>query len=556
MLTHLHISNYALISSLDIDWERGFSVITGETGAGKSIMLGAINLLLGGRADAKCIQAGQTKCCVEATFALDGGGLESFFTANDIDYDPAECIVRREVTQAGKSRAFVNDTPVSAARLRELGERLIDVHSQHQNLLIRNEHFLLDTLDLMAGQPVLAAEYREAYTLHRRAAEQLAHLRESAVQAKADREYMEYRLAQIDEAQLREGEQDELEQEQKLLSHAEEIRMGLSSALGCLDGEEGGVASALRQAAGALGALGDNLPAAEALAERLASARIEVEDIVGEVEHLADTAEYDPQRLEYVTERLDLIYSLEQKHQAADLSALLQTAEELRARLDGIANADADIARAERETALLLARRDKAAAGLTKVRAAAAVKLADELAQSLHSLGMPAVTVELRLTRRAEPDATGADSVAFLFSANRNVPPQDVARIASGGEIARLMLSLKAVIARRTQLPAIVFDEIDTGVSGTMAERMAQMMRAMSHDCQVICITHLPQIAALGSQHYKVYKEDDGGTAQSHIARLGKEERVRELANMLSGEKVTQAALDNARALLAGAAVD
>lgn len=552
MLTHLHISNYALIRSLDIDWTAGFSVITGETGAGKSIMLGAINLLLGGRADAKSIQAGAAKCCVEATFSLEGGGLEDFFEENDIDYDPAECIVRREVTQSGKSRAFVNDTPVTAARLRELGDRLIDVHSQHQNLLIRNEHFLLDTLDLMAGQPAVTAAYREAFAQHRRASDELKRLRESAEKGRAEQEYLEYRLKQLDEAQLREGEQDELEQEQRTLSHAEEIRQGLYTAQGCIDGEERGVPSALRQASSALSALGDNLPEAAALAERLDSARIEVEDIAGEIERLTAETEYDPQRLEYVDARLDLIYGLEQKHQAPDLPALMRTAEALRTQLDGIANADDDIERLQRETECLAALLHKAAADLTASRVKAARALEGELGETLRDLGMPAVSVELRLAERPVPDTSGADSVTFLFSANRNVPPQDVSRIASGGEIARLMLALKAIMARRTQLPAIVFDEIDTGVSGTMAERMAQVMRSMADSCQVICITHLPQIAALGTRHYKVYKEDADGAAQSHIVCLGSEERVAELANMLSGEKVTQAALDNARALLSG----
>ncbi len=552
MLTHLHISNYALIRSLDIDWTADFSVITGETGAGKSIMLGAINLLLGGRADAKSIQAGAAKCCVEATFSLEGGGLESFFTENDIDYDPAECIVRREVTQSGKSRAFVNDTPVTAARLRELGDRLIDVHSQHQNLLIRNEHFLLDTLDLMAGQPAVTAAYREAFAQHRRASDELKRLCESAEKGRAEQEYLEYRLKQLDEAQLREGEQDELEQEQRTLSHAEEIRQGLYTAQGCIDGEERGIPSALRQASSALSALGDNLTAAAALAERLESARIEIEDIAGEIERLTAETEYDPQRLEYVDARLDLIYGLEQKHQVPDLPALMRTAEALRTQLDGIANADDDIERLQRETERLAALLHKAAADLTASRVKAARALEGELGETLRDLGMPAVSVELRLAERPVPDTSGADSVTFLFSANRNVPPQDVSRIASGGEIARLMLALKAIMARRTQLPAIVFDEIDTGVSGTMAERMAQVMRSMADSCQVICITHLPQIAALGTRHYKVYKEDADGAAQSHIVCLGSEERVAELANMLSGEKVTQAALENARALLSG----
>lgn len=549
-LTHLHISHYALIEELDIDWSSGFSVITGETGAGKSIMLGALGLLLGNRADAKAIQPGMKKCCVEGTFNISTLGLEPFFAHNDIDYDPQECIIRREVTQTGKSRSFINDTPVSAAKLKEIAPSLIDIHSQHQNLLIRKENFLIDTLDIMAQKPELPSAYKCLYGQCKQAIDVLKKLRQSKLQGETDREYMVFQLQQIDEAALHEGEQEELEQEQKLLSHSEDIKQAFFSAQSALQNEEADVCRSLRMACEQMQGVCQDYAEAGELAERLHSASIEVEDICSELEHQVANIEYDPQRLEFLESRLSTIYELEQKHHLQSVGQLLALADELRGKIEAIENVDEDIRKQETEVQRLVTLRDKQAALLTASRTKAGKEMCRELIDALHQMGMPHVQIEIQITPRTEPDASGADNVVFLFSSNKNMPPQDVSQIASGGEIARLMLALKALIARRTNLPTIIFDEIDTGVSGTMADRMAQVMKQISDHCQVICITHLPQIAALGSHHYRVYKEDLPEGTRSHIVRISPEERVTEIAHMLSGAQLTDAAIQNAQALL------
>lgn len=550
MLQHLTIQHYALIEHLDIDFHEGFSVITGQTGAGKSIILGALNLLLGGRADAKAIQTGEKKCMVEASFAIENLNIESFFANNDIDYDAHDCIIRREVLQSGKSRAFINDTPVSAAKLKELGSSLIDIHSQHQNLLIRNEHFLINTLDIMAAQPQLVLGYKCLYGQCRQAEYALSQLQQRAAKGHTDQEFMQFQLKQIDDAQLQEEEQQSLEAEQQILSHAEDIKQGLFTARNLLTNEDSSISQQIRLAIDALESITENFENASGLADRLKSTRIELDDIEAELETEADRVEYDPTRLGFVEERLNIIYELEQKHNVTSIKELLSIAEKLRVDLDAIENVDEDIKRQTAEVARIKALRDKTAAQLTASRKKAANTMQQELIEALHVLGMPNVQMEMEITPRTEPDATGADKVTFLFSANKNVPKQDVSAIASGGEIARLMLALKALIAKRASLPTIVFDEIDTGVSGTMAERMAQVMQQIAQTCQVICITHLPQIAALGSYHFRVYKEDNGDSTRSHIIQLNNEERVEEIAHMLSGETITEAAINNARALL------
>lgn len=550
MLHHLTISHYALIEQLDIDWMPGFSVITGETGAGKSIMLGALNLLLGGRADAKAIQTGEKKCLVEASFDINGLDLEPFFAANDIDFDPKECIVRREVLQSGKSRAFINDTPVAIAKLKEIGTAIIDIHSQHQNLLIRNESFLIETLDVMAGQTEPLAAYKCLYNQCRQAIERLKALQERAAQGRSDEEYLQFQLNQIDEANIQPNEQEELEKEQNLLSHAEDIKQAFYTAQGLIQSDTFSMTHHLRQASDAVRNIADKHPEAEELAERLRSVRIELEDIEGELEQLAEQTDYDPERLRFIEERLNTLYTLQQKHRVDSVEELLAVGESIRKQLSDIENVDEDIHLQTEEVARLTAMRNTAAARLTEGRRRAAQTTEKELTTALQQMGMPNVKIEISITPRPELDATGADKVVFLFSANKSIPPQDVSQIASGGEIARLMLSLKALIARRKNLPTIIFDEIDTGVSGTMAERMAQVMRDIASHCQVICITHLPQIAALGTHHFKVYKEDTGDVTRSHIVPLDEKERVEEIAHMLSGAELSQAAIDNAQALL------
>lgn len=550
MLRNLHISHYALIDELDIDWQGGFSVITGETGAGKSILLGALGLLLGQRADARSIQAGAAKCVVEGRFDLQGLALQAFFEEADIDFDGSECIVRREVTSAGKSRAFINDTPVPLARLKELSPHIIDIHSQHQNLLMGNELFLLQAIDTVAGNAGVRTAYGEAYRAFTETSRQLADLRERAAQEQADADFVRFRLQQLDEARLQDGEQEELEQESDTLSHAEEIKQALYHAEGLLAGEETSLLSALRQAAQSLSGVSHVFSDAGALEERIDSVRIELEDVDAELQRALDKVEFDPERLNYVDERLSTIYDLQKKHSVSSVAELLAIAEQLRERLDSLENADERIAGLERQLQLHRKALEQQAETLSATRREAAEGMEETLKGMMRCLGMPGISLQFSLMGREEPGFNGRDAVRLLFSANKNVPMQDVAQIASGGEIARLMLALKTLLASHRSLPTVVFDEIDTGVSGTMAEKMAEVMRQMGTSCQVICITHLPQIAALGTAHYRVRKEETEEGTVSRVERLAEEERVLEIANMLSGEKLTDAAIGNAKALL------
>lgn len=550
MLQHLTISHYALIEHLDIDWQNGFSVITGETGAGKSIILGALNLLLGGRADTKAIQSGQNKCMIEAIFNIEELHLESFFIENDIDYDEKECIIRREVMLSGKSRAFINDSPLPASKLKEIGDKIIDIHSQHQNLLIRNESFLIDTLDTIAEHPEVLAKYRLLHKAYKEAVTSLEELRQQAEKGKTEQDYLQFQLSQIEEAQLQADEQTDLEAEQNILNHSEEIKQAYYSAQSLLNAEEVCVTQNLKHAAEKLRGITTNDYMANQLAERLESMRIELDDIEAEIAQHAEKVEYDPARLAFIEERLNTIYELEQKHRVKNVGELLTIADTLRTRLSAIENLDEDIAQQKKKVDDLTKARSEAAVQLTDTRKNAAKSIEKELTASLKQLGMPNVEIGLQITPRQEYDYSGADNVTFLFSGNKNIPPQDVKQIASGGEIARMMLALKALIAKKKALPTILFDEVDTGVSGSMAEKMAKVMQQISNFCQVICITHLPQIAACGTKQYRVYKEDTGDATRSHIKQLSYEERIEEIAHMLSGSEITQAAISNAKALL------
>ncbi len=557
MLTHLTITNYALIEKLDIDFSAGYSVITGETGAGKSIILGALGLLMGQRADARAIKAGERKCLVEATFDVSRLRLEAFFEANDIDFDGKECIVRREVMNTGKSRAFVNDVPVQLNVLKELSAAIIDIHSQHQNLLMGHENFLLSVLDSVAEaesgkdkEPHLAEKYAGVYADWRKACKVLEDLRRKQAEGNSNQEFIQFQYTQLEEAALQDGEQEELEQEADMLGHAEEIKGGLYAASTLLTEEGGNVIGSLRQAAQTLSGIARVYAPADALCERTESARIELEDIVSELERSLERVEYDPERQRVVDERLSLIFNLQKKHGVSTVSELIAVKEQLEAELNGIENSDEAIAEQEKVVNDLRRQLDALGAELTARRKAAATATEEALKETLAFLGMPHVRLHFEFTPRTEPDASGFDSVAFLFSANLKVPEQDVSQIASGGETARLMLALKAYISRSRHLPTIIFDEIDTGVSGTIAEKMAQVMQRMAESCQVLCITHLPQIAALGTHHFRVFKADTEQGTTSHLHLLDEEERVKEIANMLSGEQMTEAAISNARSLL------
>ncbi|MCI6822589.1 MAG: DNA repair protein RecN [Bacteroidales bacterium] len=550
MFKSLSINNYALIDRLDISVEPGFTVITGETGAGKSIMLGALGILLGGRAEARAVRTGAAKCVVEAAFDVSALGIQEFFEENDIDFDGEECILRREVTAAGKSRAFINDTPVPAARLKEIGALVIDIHSQHRNLLIGREDYLLDTLDTVAANSAEKAAYAEAYAQWRKAEEELKALRLQAEKGQTDGDYLKFQLTQIQEAALLPDEQEELEKENALLEHAEEIKASLGSAAFAINGSDGERLAELRRAAQQLESIAAHLPEAAALAERLESARIEIGDIADELERQSEGIDFNPARAEQVASRLNLIYDLLQKHRAASIADLLALAKDWEEQLNRLENMESLLEESQRRCAALLADLRKKGSVLTATRGKAANIVEQSLTESLHTLGMPNVSIRFSLQPREVPAACGMDTPVFLFSANKNVPMQPVSEIASGGEIARVMLALKGLIARHKNLPTIIFDEIDTGVSGTMAERMAVMMGEIAKHCQVLCITHLPQIAAKGNAHFRVHKEENETGTTSHISRLSPEERVREIATMLSGAEISEAAVSNAKTLL------
>lgn len=550
MLRSLYIQNYALIEQLDIRLENGFSVITGETGAGKSIILGAIGLLLGQRADVKAIRRGASKCIIEARFEIAAYGMQPFFEANDLEYED-ECILRREVYASGKSRAFINDTPASLAQMKELGEMLIDVHSQHQNLLLNKEGFQLNVLDILAHNDGALSVYADCYGSWKKAQQQLEELIARAERDKADEDYVRFQLEQLEEANLAAGEQEELEQEAELLSHAEDIKAGLYRVGQGLSADEGGLLPLLNDCLSTMQSMRKVYPAAEELSERLESSYIELKDIAQEVAGREEEVEFNPARLDEVNARLNLIYTLQQKHRVSTVDELLTLQEEYASRLSAITSSDDQIEDLKQQCADLYNKVKQQAAVLTESRVAAAREVEKQMASRLVPLGMPNVRFQVEVGTRKEPGVHGADTVSFLFSANKNGTLQSISSVASGGEIARVMLSLKAMIAGAVKLPTIVFDEIDTGVSGEIADRMADIMQEMGDsNRQVISITHLPQIAARGRVHYKVYKEDNENETNSHIRRLTDEERVEELAHMLSGATLTEAALNNARALL------
>lgn len=551
MLQSLQIQNYALIESLEIDFQKGFSVITGETGAGKSILLGAIGLLLGQRADSKAIRNGASKCVVEARFDVSSYRLESFFELNDLEYDGGQCILRREVNASGKSRAFINDTPATLGQMKELGDKLIDIHSQHQNLLLNHEEFQLSVLDILAGDEKELEAYKSLYQDYKKQVRALEELKEQAENSRQDEDYLRYQLEQLDSAQLVEGEQEELEQEAETLTHAEDIKLALYKVDQWMTGDEGGLLSTLKESAQTIQGLVRVYPPSNEWSERLENCYIELKDLAHEVSNAQEEVEFNPTRLEYVNNRLNLIYSLQQKHHVSSLEELIQLTETYRCRLEAITSYEDQIVEMERQIEALQETLMVHANQLTQLRTKAARQMESKMVDLLHPLGMPNVRFEVELNARKEWNANGNDSVTFLFSANKNGTLQNVASVASGGEIARVMLSLKALIAGAVKLPTIIFDEIDTGVSGSIAEKMALIMQEMGKaDRQVISITHLPQIAARGAHHYKVYKEDTEEGTQSYIRPLDETERMNEIALMLSGASLTEAALNNARALL------
>ena len=550
MLKQLYIRNFTLIERLDMTFNGGFSVITGETGAGKSIILGAIGLLKGQRADSKLIKRGSEKCVIEAHFNLSRYGMEKFFNDNDVEYDADDCIVRREITAAGKSRAFVNDTPVPLSVLKELGEQLIDVHSQHQNLLLGKQDFQMEIVDIIADDKDLLDNYRKAYGDYREKQRQLDDLQERLTSNKANADFLLFQYEELDRANLVEGEQETLEAQANQMSHYEDIKTALYQADKAMSAEGTGVTENLRTAINALHSIEGVLPMAGELASRMDADFIDLKDIADELEGQLDKVDFDPKELDSINDRLDKIYSLQKKYHCDTVSQLIEIRDNLKKQLDGIENGDYDLQQVKNEVAKSMKLAIQKADSITKVRKTAAKKIEEEIKQRLVALGMPNIQFTINL-ESSELSADGADKVAYMFSANRNMPMQPVAQVASGGEIARLMLSLKAMVSGAVKLPTIIFDEIDTGVSGKIAEKMADIMCEMgNNERQVISITHLPQIAAKGATHYKVYKEDRGDTTVSTMKLLCGEERVNEIAQMLSGSDITEAAISNARELL------
>lgn len=550
MLKQLYIKNFTLIDELDITFHSGFSVITGGTGAGKSIILGALHLLLGARADSKQIKNGSSKCVVEAHFDLSHYGLETFFDEFGIDYDANDCIIRREVNDNGKSRAFVNDTPVALTTMRELGEQLIDIHSQHQNLLLQKEDFQLNVVDIIADNAQLRQSYLQAYNEYHKATKRFNDFQEASQKSKENEEFLRFQFSELDKAKLVAGEDEELEQQSRTLSHVEDIKSALYDASSALSSEDGGCVEKTKNASSRLHDITEVFPEIKDVDERLSSAYIELKDIAQEIERKLEDVDFDPRQLDEINSRLDLIYALEQKFHASSVDELINEYKRLQDELASIDGGDEQLEQLQQEmqekydVAMKLARK------LSDARKKAAQKVEEGLKQRLVPLGIPNVKFKIEFKER-DCSPSGIDKVSFLFSANSSTALQPVSQVASGGEISRVMLSLKAMISGAVKLPTIIFDEIDTGVSGRVAEKMAQIMKEMGDNHrQVLSITHLPQIAAIGATHYKVSKEETAQGTISHMQMLTEQERIEEIAQMLSGSDISEAAIANAKTLL------
>nr|WP_294714128.1 DNA repair protein RecN [Prevotella sp.] len=550
MLKQLYIRNFTLIDELDIKLYPGFSVITGETGAGKSIILGAIGLLLGNRADSKAIKSGKERCVIEAHFDLSRYDMKGFFDDNDIDFDAEDTIIRRELTSAGKSRAFINDTPVPLTKMRELGEQLVDIHSQHQNLLLQKEDFQLNVVDILAQDAEHIKAYQAVYQQYRSALSRLEQLKQELIKNRENEEFMRFQHKELDEAHLEPGELEQLEQESDILNHSEEIKSALYEADHSLSDDEGSILQLLRNASYSISNIREIYPEVAELSDRLDSSYIELKDIAQEISSSLDRIDFDPARLEQLNTRLDQLNTLLQKFHVETVEELIETRDLLAQQLEHIDNGNEDIEILQKEVDQKLIKAMSAAHSLSSLRKKVAKSIETEMKNRLVPLGIPNVRFEIEFAEKSLC-RDGADKVSFLFSANRSTPLQPISQVASGGEIARVMLSLKAMISGAVKLPTIIFDEIDTGVSGKIAEKMAEIMTEMGNqNRQVISITHLPQIAAMGSHHYKVMKEETQTGTISQMRELTPAQRVEEIAQMLSGSDISQAALANAKELI------
>lgn len=550
MLKHLYIKNFTLIDELDIDLHSGFSVITGETGAGKSIILGAIGLLLGQRADSKSIKQGADKCVIEAHFDLSRYNMKDFFSDNDIEYDENDCIIRRELTANGKSRAFINDTPVQLSMMKDLGDRLVDIHSQHQNLLISKQDFQLNVVDIIADDAKELECYRQSFSSFHDAKKSLDTLKEEIERNRQNLDFLQFQCNELTQANLQEDEQEDLEQRSETMTHSEEIKGAFYEADNALSAEGSGVIDAMRSALSALKSIERVYPFAQELVQRIDSCYIELKDLSEEINSQLERIDFDPAELDAINNRLDKLYDLEKKYQVESIAELIAKHEELKRKLNHIESSDDLLADLQKKVDLLRGKAKGDADKLTKLRKHAAQQVEKEIQEKLTQLGMPNVRFKIQVSE--EPlSQKGQDAISFYFSANTSTPLQPISQVASGGEVARVMLSLKAMISGAVKLPTIIFDEIDTGVSGKIAEKMAEIMKEMgNHERQVISITHLPQIAALGTAHYKVEKEETATGTTSRLRELSSEERITEIAQMLSGSEVSEAAIQNAKQLL------
>ncbi len=549
MLRSVSIENYALIDKLDISFDKGLSIITGETGAGKSILLGALSLILGQRADSSSLKDKEKSCVVEGTFSIEGYGLEALFEENDLDYEN-NTTFRRIISPNGKSRAFINDIPVTLNVLKDIADKLIDIHSQHQNLLIANSGFQLWIVDLLAGNTDLLKTYKDGYLSYKKTVATLNNLRLQHEQSKADYDYLLFQFNQLEETKLQENEQEELEVELKQLTHAEEIKSGYLRATSILSGEEIGVDQLLHEVHQTVIKLTHLSPEAEELAKRIESSKIEIRDIASEAERLEEAIIFSPERQAAVEERLDTIYGLEQKHRVHTVKELLEIRNSLREKISTIVGFDEQLEALEKEKQKKEEVLNKLANQLAEKREKAIPEAEQRIIEMLRSLGMPNATFKAVHTKLEDYTPTGNTSISFLFSANKDIAPQDISKVASGGEMSRLMLSLKSLVAQSGKLPTIIFDEIDTGISGEVADKMGVLISLLSQQNQVINITHLPQVASKGNAHYVVYKEDTPTATKTRIRKLNDEERIMEIAKMLSGSSVTEAAINNARELL------
>ena len=551
MITNLKIQNYALIDNLDITFEKGFSVITGETGAGKSIILGALSMILGQRADAKYVKTGEKKCVIEAHINIDGYGLEGFFDDNDIEYDASDCILRREITCAGKSRAFINDTPVSLATLRDIGERLVDIHSQHQNLMLGNSNFQLSVIDIISDNTKELASYQEAYKIFKEEEEKLTNMEKLLEESRTQEDYMRFQLAELEDAKLADtGEEEILEQKAETMNHAEEIKNSLYIAETQLDDDDNGILTKMRRIAGELSSISNLIPNSNSLADRINSAHIELKDISSEIRALMDNIEFVPSELQEINDRLDLLYSLEKKYRCEDIDGLISIRDNIKTTLSLIDNSEESIKNQKEIVARAKAKTQQHADNLSALRKKSAKTVEKEIKRRLVTLGMPNMNFVAELSKK-DLSPSGQDEATFMFSANQGMPLQPIGKVASGGEIARVMLSMKAMVSNAKSLPTIIFDEIDTGVSGKIAEAMARIMSDMGNGGrQVISITHLPQIAAAGQYHYRVQKIEDAGHTRTEMIRLTSADRISEVAQMISGSTISEAARQQAEELL------